>query len=193
MFGQTGSRNLIMRKYFSFWVENQAQVLRNKMLLSPLDNLDPFELAQRMGIVVLTPYDIPDLPVDTQNQLLATDSDGWSAGTICLPDGKKIVVMNPKHAITRQRITLMEEISHVHLDHEPTVLKAISNSLAFRDYKEDCEKEAYWIGAASLLPRSIMLFAQKNKITKYALGKQYTVSEKLIAFRENITHIRLNS
>jgi Zn-dependent peptidase ImmA (M78 family) len=180
-----------MRKNFLFWVEKQAQILRTKLSLSPLDNLDPFELAKSLKIVVLTPYDILGLSVDIQNQLLDVDSDGWSAGTICLPNGKKIVVMNPRHAMTRQRITLMEEIAHIFLRHEPTILKDINNSLALRDYKENCEKEAYWIGAASLLPRSVLFHAQKNNIAKSTLGKQYTVSEKLITFRENITHIKL--
>ncbi len=176
---------------FLLWVEKHAQALRKKLSLSPLENLDPFELAKAMRIVVLTPYDVINLPVNTQHQLLVTDSDGWSAGTICLPNDKRIVVMNPKHAMTRQRITLMEEITHVYLNHKPTILKEFGNSLAFRDYKEDSEKEAYWVGAASLLPRSILIHAQENLIARSTLGKQYMVSEKLITFRENITHIRL--
>jgi hypothetical protein len=181
-----------MRKNFLFWVENQAQVLRKKLSLSPLSNLDPFELAKLMEIVVLTPRDVTGLSADILNQLLTTDSAGWSAGTICLPDGKKIVVMNPMHAITRRRVTLMEEITHLHLNHEPTVLREIGKSLAFRDYKSDCEKEAYWIGAAALLPRSVLIHAKEKQIARSVLGKQYVVSEKLIVFRENITHIKLS-
>jgi hypothetical protein len=180
-----------MRGNFLVWAENQAQILRRKLLLSPTDNLDPFELAKKMGIIVITPYDVLEIPPNTRNQLLVTDSDGWSAGAICLANGKKIVVMNPTHAITRRRITLMEEISHIHLNHKPSVLKEVGKSLAFRDYKQDCEKEAYWVGAASLLPRSIMFYAQQNEISKSALGKLYTVSERLVTFRENLTHIKL--
>lgn len=181
----------VMRKNFLFWAENQAQALRKTLQLKPLDNLNPFELAYRLGLTVITIYDVASLSDDIIHQLQIVDSDGWSAGTICLPNGQKIVVMNPKHAITRQRITLMEEITHVYLNHRPTTLKTISDSLAFRNYNEDCEKEAYWVGAASLLPRSVLIHAQKNNIAKSTLSKQYSVSEKLVTFRGNITHIKL--
>ena len=43
----------------------------------------------------------------------------WSGGACSrpLPNGWRIVILNPAHGIQRNRATLMEEISHVFLGH----------------------------------------------------------------------------
>ena len=76
-----------------------------------------------------------------------------------LPDGRKLIILNPTHGENRQNATLMEEICHVFLGHKPSRL-AIENVNKYgqpiaRDYRGD-EEEAYSIGAAALVPFSAL-------------------------------------
>ena len=54
------------------------------------------------------------LPAREASQLTVVDGDSWSAMTLQL-DGTFAIVLNPAHAITRQRNDLMHELAHIEL------------------------------------------------------------------------------
>jgi hypothetical protein len=178
-------------KHFLSWVERQAQSLRQRLALAPLAQLDPFKLASEMGARVISPADIPGLTSDCLTQLLLVDSDAWSAGSLHLPDGQIMIVLNPNHAETRQRSTLMEELSHIHLGHTPTQLVAIDGGPTFRSFKKTQETQAYWVGSAALVPQVALERARRNKAERQVLAGYFGVSLDLVAFRENVTGVRL--
>ena len=64
-----------------------------------------------------------------------------------------MIILNPIHPDTRKRATLMEELSHIYLGHAPSKLTVVDGGLAFRSFKKTQETEAYWVGAAALVPR----------------------------------------
>jgi hypothetical protein len=183
---------LVAAKHFLSWVERQAQSLRRRLLLAPLAQLDPFQLATNMGAQVLSPTDVPGLDSNCLNRLLVADSDGWSAGSVRFPDGQIVIVLNPNHPATRKHATLMEELSHIYLKHTPTQLIIIDGVPAFRSFKKAQETEAYWVGAAALLPRNVLEFARANRIDRSSLALRYGVSEALVKFRERVTSVTLN-
>ncbi len=153
-------------EHFLAWVERQAQQLRRRVALPPMGILDPYRLAGKMGVRVLTPGDIPGMdPADLQH-LLVQGSDSWSAGSIRLPNGQVVIVLNPTHPDTRKRATLMEELAHVHLRHKPSQLIVLDGGVAVRSFKKSQETEAYWVGAAALVPRGVLQHASSNGMTK---------------------------
>jgi len=178
-------------QHFLAWVERQAQNMRRYLQLSSTAILDPFALAQAMKVKILSPLEIPGIPEPIKCQLLAEDTQSWSAGCLRLPNGFVIIVYNPNHAPTRQRATIMEELADVHLRHKGSQLVNQGNGSAFRSYKKAEETEAYWVGAAALLPRTVLQNAKDNTIPRQILAKQRGVSVDLVIFRERLTKIKL--
>src|SRR5688500_13392635 len=86
--------------------EIRAQGLRQFAGLASDDQrLDPFKLAQYAGLIVPTFEEIQGLSDETRDQLLNVAKDRWSGGaaSVRLPNGKKLVILNPTHAKTRHK------------------------------------------------------------------------------------------
>jgi hypothetical protein len=86
----------------------------------------------------------------------------------------------------------MEELSHIYLGHTPTQLILIDGGPAIRTFKKSHETEAYWVGSAALLPRTILESARAGRISRDVLVGRYGVSSALVTFREKVTGIRLS-
>ena len=100
--------------------------------------LDPFALAQFAKLLVVDFDQIQDLSDESRQHLLGEAADEWSGGACSrpLPNGWKIVILNPAHGTHRNRATLMEEISHVFLGHQANRLAVVeSDSSSFDDEK----------------------------------------------------------
>ncbi len=176
--------------------EIRAQGLREFAGLTSDDQrLDPFQLAKYAGLLVPSFEEIAGLSDETREQLLKSAKDKWSGGaaSVRLPNGKKLVILNPTHARTRHKATLMEEISHVFLGHKPSRLAIESrdkqgNTLA-RDYNADIEEEAYATGAAALVPyRGLKQLVTSGK-TIAEIAAHYNVSRALVEYRIKISRL----
>ena len=176
--------------------ELRAQGLREFAGLTRDDQrLDPFELAKYAGLLVPSFEEIAGLSDETREQLLKTAKDKWSGGaaSVRLPNGKKLIILNPTHARTRHKATLMEEISHVFLGHKPSRLAIETrdkhgNTLA-RDYNPDIEEEAYATGAAALVPYAgLKRFVESGK-TAAEIARHYNVSRALVEYRIKISRL----
>jgi hypothetical protein len=141
------------------WEEHTLE-LRRKLKLQIFDLLEPEMLATEVGLLVVDAHEICALlDSDTaaqilKTQILKTSKDSWSGGVYAtpLPTGELICMINPTHRVYRQKITLMEEIAHIHLKHTPTGLRSVGNGLRLRDFNAKQEREAYGVGCAGLLP-----------------------------------------
>ncbi|MEO8572536.1 MAG: ImmA/IrrE family metallo-endopeptidase [Pyrinomonadaceae bacterium] len=158
--------------------------------------LDPFELAQYAGLLVVTFDQIESLLSEqTLKELLGSGKDNWSGGAASkkLPNGKRLIILNPTHAKTRHKATLMEEISHVFLGHKPSRLSIENrdkhgNTIA-RDYNADIEEEAYSTGAAALVPYArLKKFVEDGK-TVAEIARHYNVSKALAEYRIKISRL----
>jgi hypothetical protein len=153
------------------------------------DRLDPWLLAKKVGLTIVDagPF-LECLPKDERQQL-TSDGRCWSGGIfpVALPDGTHLCMLNPRHSRLRQKVTLMEEISHTHLQHVPSRLTHSSPGLRVRDVDPDQEADAYGIGAAALLPWPTFFPAVKDGQTIEELALGYDVSEDLILYRIKIT------
>ncbi len=177
--------------------EVRAQGLREFAgLRSDDQRLDPFELAKYAGLLVVTFGEIESLLTEeTLRELLGTGKDKWSGGAASkkLPNGKKLIILNPTHARTRHKATLMEEISHVFLGHKPSRLSIENrdkhgNTIA-RDYNADIEEEAYATGAAALVPYGgLKRFVEEGKTVR-EIARHYNVSKALIEYRIKVLRL----
>jgi len=179
-----------MKSNYQRWIEGQANVLRAKCELGPFERLEPFELAERMEIKVIGPHAISNLDPLVLSHLLDGGARNWSGGTLRLPNGHHWVVLNPTHDERRQRPTLMEELVHVHLNHEPSELRS-DGEIVVRSYKKSVEQQAYFVGAAALLPQRIIKGALTRRMTVEELADEHFVSVDLVRFRMNLLGIRL--
>jgi len=176
--------------------EAQAQGLREFAgLRSDDQRLDPFELAQYANLLVVPVEEIKGLSTETLEELLGGGKDKWSGGAAShsLPDGRRLIILNPTHGKNRHNATLMEEISHVFLGHKPSRL-AIENrdrdgNVIARDYDEKIEEEAYSTGAAALVPYGgLKRFIEKGK-TSAEIARHYNVSRALVEFRIKVSKL----
>lgn len=149
------------------------------------DRLYPRNLAEILGVKVLTLDEIDGISEEVRRVL--SDSPGqWSGGaTPVLPDGSRLVILNPWQSNERQAATLMEEICHILLGHKHSQIKAdsVAGSDQHRSYDSDIEEEAYAVGAAALVPfRSLKCDLLNGKSIKL-ISKHFGVTTSLVKYR----------
>jgi hypothetical protein len=157
--------------------------------------LDPFRLAAFANLLVVAFEDIKGLTAEVRAHLLGDASEKWSGGacSVPLPDGKKIVILNPNHGRMRTNATLMEEVSHVFLGHRPSRLKVVAETAngqtVSREYRKADEEQAYGTGAAALVPFASLKRFMHDGLTSTEIAKHFRVSRELVEYRLKVTRL----
>lgn len=172
--------------------EQKGLYIRALAGLLPDQPLNPYHLAKFAKLQVITLDEVSTLSEESRQQLLINDPDSWSGGAIGpLPDGWRLVILNPRHSDRRNVATLMEEICHVFLGHSPSrVNLPVGNGrgkIAFRDYNEDDEKAAFAVGAAALVPYQVLRHGVEHGLTAEQIAGRYGVSPDLVEYRIKVT------
>ena len=176
--------------------ELRAQGLREFAGLRRDDEpLDPFALADYAKLLVIDFEKIKGLSEETRLHLLGTGVNSWSGGTSSrpLPNGWRLVILNPRHGAQRNNATLMEEVCHVFLGHKANRLHIVAEDkngkTASRDYNEEDEEAAYAVGAAALVPyTALRRFVLKGK-TSREIAQHFNVSRELIEYRIKVSRL----
>lgn len=175
--------------------ELHALGFRDFARVGPKAPLNPFHLAKFANLVVIDFDQIQGLSARNREHLLGSATEEWSGGACSrpLPDGRRIVILNPNHGRMRTHATLMEEISHVFLGHQPTKLKIVREDArgrtVCRDYRKTDEDAAYGTGAAALVPFSALRqFVLEGK-TSLQIGRHFRVSRELVEYRLKVTRL----
>lgn len=165
-------------------------------LSGPSQRLDPFLLAGYANLIVAAFEDVePLLSQETKRQLLGAGRNAWSGGACSqpLPDGSRLIILNPTHSRNRQNATLMEEICHVFLGHKPSRLairEASGNGgVRARDYDSLIEEQAYAVGAASLVPFEGLKGAVFEGKTSRQIARHFRVSYQLVEYRLKVCRL----
>jgi IrrE N-terminal-like domain len=157
--------------------------------------LDPFELAIYANLLVVPFEQIEALSPETVEHLLGDGKDAWSGGAAShtLPDGRKLIILNPTHGKKRQHATLMEEISHVFLGHKPSRLAIEARNkegkIIARDYNHAIEEEAYSTGAAALVPYTALKRMVEQGKTSREIARHFYVSQALVEYRIKVSRL----
>jgi len=173
--------------------ELKAMGLRDFARVRNDQPLNPFELARFANLIVLKFDQIKGLSQSTREHLLGPAVEKWSGGACTLPNGSKLVILNPTHGRARTNATLMEEICHVFLGHQPNRLSVVTKDargkVMSRDYRKQDEEEAYGVGAAGLVPyASLKRFLSKGK-TSREIASHFRVSRVLVEYRMKVTRL----
>lgn len=158
--------------------------------------LDPFKLAQFAKLFVASFEQIePLLTEETRKHLIGDGKDAWSGGAAShtLPDGRKLIILNPTHGRNRQNATLMEEICHVFLGHKPSRLSIEKRNkqgkVIARDYNHAIEEEAYSTGAAALVPYAALKRMVESGKTSQEIARHFNVSRALVEYRIKVSRL----
>lgn len=157
--------------------------------------LDPFELARYAKLLVVPFEQIAALSPEARSHLLGSGKNAWSGGAAShkLPDGRKLIILNPTHGKNRHNATLMEEISHVFLGHRPSRLaieaRNSKGEIIARDYNHSIEEEAYGTGAAALVPFTALKRMIGQGKTIHEIARHFGVSRALVEFRIKVSRL----
>ena len=180
------SQDLLPQTYLGRLYETKALRIRQFAGAALYARLDPRELAARVGLRLVDIHQLMALPTEVRAQLLQIDSESWSGSvTPVLPDGSRLVILNPTHSETRRAATLMEEICHVLLGHKADRL-GITEEHQTRDYNSRKESEANGVGAAALLPFHVLVRCQRSGVGERQIAAHYGVSQALVKYRLKI-------
>ena len=159
-----------------------AESIRHDLGAKPDDPVEPFDLKIR-GVSVALARQIHGVSRDALDHLLGEGASYWSAATIPLEERDRwLIVLNSAHNRERQRASLMEEHCHVLLGHDMTQLSH-QEGVTFRDYLEEQEHEAYYIGAAILVPRAALRARLGKQQSAERIAKHFGVSTDLVEYR----------
>ncbi|MDX6385903.1 MAG: hypothetical protein QOK48_3476 [Blastocatellia bacterium] len=199
-------RNLLLpaaekRKQF----ELRALGLREFAGVNDDQPLDPFALANFAKLLVVDFNTIEGLSDESRAHLLGAAADEWSGGACSqpLPNGWRVVILNPAHGPQRNRATLMEEVAHVFLGHKANRLAAITTDdapgqsqvsggqsrgrMLARDYNQADEEAAYAVGAAALVPFGSLRGQVLQGRNSREIARHFRVSRQLIEYRIKVT------
>ena len=181
----------MFRRGFKTWAEESALTFRRKLKLQPGSPINPAQVAELLGVAVLTPEELTELNSDVRGRLLTQDSDGWSAITVSA--GKHhLIVINSRHAPTRRNSSLAHEVAHIILGHDPSMMFLTpSSGVALRTHSKEQEEEANWLGACLLLPRGALFSIRKRRLTDEQACAEYGVSIAMLRFRFNASGVDL--
>ena len=155
--------------------------------------LNPFDLAHFANLLVIRFEKIAGLSENAREHLLGSASESWSGGACTLPNGMKLVILNPTHGRSRTNATLMEEICHVFLGHQANRISIVTRDergkVMNRDYRKADEEEAYGVGAAGLVPYASLKKMLLQGKTSQEIGLHFRVSRELVEYRMKVTHL----
>lgn len=171
-----------MRRGFKAECERRALAARETLGLGPTDKLCPWDYAKTVGAHVVGADEL-DLPPAHKAQLLVHDSSSWSGMTL-VEDGILLVVINSAHSKARQAATLMHELAHSILGHQPSSAHVSDAGLVLlSDYSDEQEEEADWLSAVLLLPEPALIFHRGEGRSAHEIASLFGVSLDLANWR----------
>jgi hypothetical protein len=155
--------------------------------------LDPWQLCAHVKLRIVDIKQLSGLSAETRQLLLTDGTRAWSgATTMPLPDGWRLVFLNPNHSRERQAATLMEEICHIILGHSPSQLMPPiegQEKSRFRNFNQAQEEAAYAIGAAALIPYYVLRMAVERGVSVERIAQKFRVSRELIIYRIKVCRL----
>lgn len=168
---------MAFRRGFKAEANRIALRIRDRMGLSPIDPLDPFEVCTRLDIPVIQLSEI-----DPRSPFLRSESSAFSAVTV--PRGiETAIVHNDSHHPYRQRSNICHELAHCFLGHECTPPLTEKGE---RTRDGGIEGEANFLAGCLLIPNEAALHIVSNGLGPSA-QRLYGVSQPMLTYRLRIS------
>ena len=144
--------------------------------------VDPYDVAQALDVpVIRDPEEFSVLPDGLRGSMLG--SRQWSAGSLEGPNGP-LIILNPRHAPTRLKVTLAEELAHLVMGHPPS---ALDPAVGARTYNATVEQEAFSVGGALVMPYGQLFRFVKAGRSLTEIAGSFGVSQAMARCRVNRT------
>jgi hypothetical protein len=184
----------VFKRGFKTACERVTLEKRAQLGVRPTDPIDPWALAARLGMRVLTPHDVPGVSAMCLRTLLEDDPNSWSAITLRLGAHGDIIILNTAHSRPRQASDLVHELAHVLLGHNPTrVDVAADQQLLLRTHDPQQEDEAAWLAGCLLLPRPALLLIARDGGASAEVARRYGVSVEMLTYRLRVTGVEVQA
>ena len=92
------------------------------------------------------------------------------------------MLVNDRHTSERQRVTILEELWHILLGHKLTKIARVAEAYG-RTYEKVEEHDAYYLAAATLLPKCEIAMAVKEKKSSMEIAQRFGTSPELVDYR----------
>lgn len=168
-------------RYQHKWrIERQARLVREQLELDQYAVLDPWRLADQIPAHIFYPEDLVESQLASKLRRVK-----WDGFSFCPPEERHLmIVLNSSRPQTRQCATIMEEISHHLLRHEPArISRNEETGLLQRSYNKAQEHEAYDLGATILLPKELIQQEVKAGSSVEELARERGCSPAIVKYR----------
>ena len=173
-------------------LESRARALRMRVRLDEHARLEPSALVATYDHMVLVHlHTVAGTAHRAELTILERESSAWSAIALREGGGPWLITWNPWHTEARTRVSVLEEVSHIVLEHKPTALVPDPHTgLLRRTYSPSKEREAFGVASAAALPFGGLVHALGQGRTVEEIADQYGVSTQLVTMRINTTRAR---
>lgn len=179
------------KRGFKKWTDEKVVELRKELGLYASSPLCAFKLCEYLKIPIFEPSNVQGLSDEILNELLVNGSSHWSAATIPISDENFLIIHNPTHSPARQQSNLMHELAHILCKHEVSEkVKNTGLSGFLRNFDEEQENEAEWLGACLQLPKPALIVSLKKKMSLEEIAKHYNCSLEMAQYRINISGVK---
>jgi Zn-dependent peptidase ImmA (M78 family) len=159
------------------------------MRRSTIDPLSALSVAEYHNVTVWSPIDIGAAPQADVQHLLGAGSEEWSGFTLRIGE-RHLVVVNTTQSERRQNSVIMHEMAHIILGHEIAPGTVTSGGhFVPSNYDQDQEDEAAWFGATLLLPRPVLMWMRRRRMSDEEAANYFCVSPDLLKWRIRMTGI----
>lgn len=175
---------MAFRRGFKTEANWYAREMRRELEISLVDPLCPWRLAEHLGfpVIGLSGYAL----VEPKMVAYFRSQAGQKAfSAIILFDGpKRWIVHNDSHDSKRQAADIAHELAHGLLLHPP---KPPIKADGSRDYDENLEEEANWLGPALLVSDEAALHIVETGMPISEASDHYGASVPLVRMRLNVS------
>ena len=164
-------------------MEEMANSLRKELGVGVDAALDALSV-RVYGVSVLVPHEVTNVTKQCLLHLSGQGKSERSAMSVPLDthNTRWAVLRNDAHQIERQRVTYLEECWHILLGHKLTRIAKVADSYG-RTYDSSEEHDAFYLAAATLLPKAAIIKAIESERGVKGIADQYGVSTGLVEYR----------
>lgn len=180
---------MTFRRGFKAEAERLALTVRDELGVGAFRRLVPGELAEHLGIPVLTLSELATVArrveglVVAAELLLGEEADALSAVTV-FAGTRRMVVHNEAHNLGRQASNVSHELAHGLLLHPPA---PVVDSRGCRHWNGPVEEEANYLAGALLIPGKAARGAVSRGLSLEQVADSFGCSIEMARWRINVT------
>jgi Zn-dependent peptidase ImmA (M78 family) len=164
-----------------------AAEVRAEIGLRPMEALDPWQLAELYGIMVIPLRALP-LDVGIRDHFTIARPDIFSGALVPIRSGA-VIIENDSHPEIRRRSTMGHELAHVFGEHKFET--SLVNERGCRLANQVQEDEAAEISGELLIPFEAAKQLARRRATNEEVALQFGVSTEMARWRMDATGARL--